>query len=43
MFGSDFPLIPYDYDEERRWADARGLPVAVQQKIFFDNAARFFG
>jgi predicted TIM-barrel fold metal-dependent hydrolase len=42
MFGSDFPLTPYDYDEERRWARARGLPAAVQQKIFFENAARFF-
>jgi predicted TIM-barrel fold metal-dependent hydrolase len=43
MFGSDFPLIPYDYDEERRWAEARGLPEAVQAKIFYDNADRFFG
>src|SRR3990172_5558560 len=23
LFGSDFPLIPYDYDEERRWAWGR--------------------
>ncbi len=43
MFGSDFPLIPYDYDEERRWAEARGLPDAVQAKIFLDNAVSFFG
>jgi predicted TIM-barrel fold metal-dependent hydrolase len=43
MFGSDFPLIPYDYEEERRWAETRGLPAVVQQKIFFENAARFFG
>jgi uncharacterized protein len=43
MFGSDFPLIPYDYDEERRWAEARGLPAAVQTKIFHDNAVSFFG
>jgi predicted TIM-barrel fold metal-dependent hydrolase len=43
MFGSDFPLIPYDYEEERRWADARGLPETVQRKIFHDNAERFFG
>jgi predicted TIM-barrel fold metal-dependent hydrolase len=41
MFGSDFPLIPYDYDAERRWAWTRGLPAAVQRKIFYDNAARF--
>jgi hypothetical protein len=41
MFGSDFPLIPYDYEEERSWAWKRGLPVEVQQKIFHDNAVRF--
>jgi hypothetical protein len=40
LFGSDFPLIPYDYDEERRWAWDRDLPDAVRRKIFHDNAAR---
>ena len=40
LFGSDFPLIPYDYDEERRWAWDRALPDAVRRKIFRDNAAR---
>jgi uncharacterized protein len=43
LFGSDFPLIPYDYDGERRWARERGLAAAVQRKIFHDNALRFFG
>ena len=43
MFGSDFPLIPYDYDEERRWAWARNLPIDVQRKIFYENAATFLG
>jgi predicted TIM-barrel fold metal-dependent hydrolase len=43
MFGSDYPLTPYDYEEERRWAWRRGLPPEVQQKIFHDNAARFLG
>lgn len=43
LFGSDFPLIPYDYDEERRWAWDRGLPEAVRVKIFRDNARRFLG
>jgi predicted TIM-barrel fold metal-dependent hydrolase len=41
LFGSDFPLIPYDYDEERRWAWERGLDDAVRGKIFHDNALRF--
>ena len=40
LFGSDFPLIPYDYEEERRWAWDRSLPDAVRRKIFHDNAAR---
>jgi predicted TIM-barrel fold metal-dependent hydrolase len=43
LFGSDFPLIPYDYDAERRWAWERGLGADVRRKIFHDNALRFFG
>ncbi|HEU4368538.1 MAG TPA: amidohydrolase family protein [Methylomirabilota bacterium] len=43
LFGSDFPLIPYDYDEERRWAAERELDDAIRRKIFHDNALRFFG
>jgi len=43
LFGSDFPLIPYDYDEERRWAWDRGLDDSMRRKIFHDNALRFFG
>jgi len=43
LFGSDFPLIPYDYEEERRWAVDRGLPPEVRRKIFHDNALRFLG
>jgi predicted TIM-barrel fold metal-dependent hydrolase len=41
LFGSDFPLIPYDYEEERRWAEDRGLPEDVRRKIFYENALRF--
>jgi len=41
LFGSDFPLIPYDYDEERRWAWTRGLDDGVRRKLFHDNALRF--
>ena len=43
LFGSDFPLTPYDYDEERRWAWQRALDASVRQKIFHDNALRFLG
>ena len=43
LFGSDFPLIPYDYDEERRWAWGRALDDSVRRKIFHDNALHFFG
>jgi len=41
LFGSDFPVIPYDYDEERRWAWERPLPDTVRRKIFRENARRF--
>ena len=43
LFGSDFPLIPYDYDEERRWAWERGFDERVRRKSFHDNALAFFG
>lgn len=43
LFGSDFPLIPYPYEDELRWADERALPANVQRKIFRDNALRFLG
>jgi predicted TIM-barrel fold metal-dependent hydrolase len=43
LFGTDFPLLPYAYEAERRWAVARRLPAAVQRKIFHDNALRFLG
>jgi predicted TIM-barrel fold metal-dependent hydrolase len=43
LFGSDFPMIPYPYEEELSWADDRALPADVQQKIFRDNALRFLG
>lgn len=43
LFGSDYPLIPYDYEEERRWAIDRELPEDVRTKIFYDNARKFLG
>jgi len=43
MLGSDFPLIPYAYEEERSFVARRALPEAVARKILRDNAARFLG
>ena len=43
LYGSDFPVIPYPYEEERRWAWERELPPPVQRRIFRDNALRFLG
>jgi predicted TIM-barrel fold metal-dependent hydrolase len=43
VLGSDFPLIPYPYEEERRFVTERGLPESVARKILHDNAARFLG
>jgi predicted TIM-barrel fold metal-dependent hydrolase len=43
LFGSDFPNLPYDYEEERRWAWERELPLEVCRKIFNTNARRFLG
>ncbi|HEV8143681.1 MAG TPA: amidohydrolase family protein [Methylomirabilota bacterium] len=43
MLGSDFPLIPYPYEEERRFVETRALPDAVARKILYENAARFLG
>jgi predicted TIM-barrel fold metal-dependent hydrolase len=42
LFGSDFPNLPYPYEEERRDLWARDLPLAVYQRIFYENARGFF-
>jgi predicted TIM-barrel fold metal-dependent hydrolase len=43
LFGSDFPNLPYPYEEERADLWARDLPPDVYRRIFRDNARRFFG
>ena len=43
MLGSDFPLIPYPYEEERSFVTRRELPASVARKILYRNAARFLG
>lgn len=43
VFGSDFPNLPYPYEEERDALWLRDLPPAVYRKIFHDNAAALLG
>jgi predicted TIM-barrel fold metal-dependent hydrolase len=42
LFGSDFPNLPYPYEEERADLWRRDLPLDVFRRIFHDNARRFF-
>jgi predicted TIM-barrel fold metal-dependent hydrolase len=41
LLGSDFPLIPYPYEEERSFVVRRALPAPVARKILHDNAVKF--
>lgn len=43
VFGSDFPILPYPYEEERDALWLRDLPLPVYRKIFHDNAAALLG
>ena len=43
VFGSDFPNLPYPYEEEREALWLRDLPLAAFRKIFHDNAAALLG
>jgi hypothetical protein len=43
VFGSDFPNLPYPYEDERDALWMRDLPMPVYRKIFHDNAARLLG
>jgi predicted TIM-barrel fold metal-dependent hydrolase len=43
MYGSDFPNLPYPYDEERRGLLARDLPESTYRDIFHRTAGRFLG
>jgi predicted TIM-barrel fold metal-dependent hydrolase len=42
LFGSDFPNLPYPYEEERRALWVRDLPLDVYRRIFHDNALALF-
>ena len=43
VFGSDFPNLPYPYEEERRGLWGRDLPLPVYRRIFYENARALFG
>lgn len=43
MYGSDFPNIPYPYENERAHLLERELPTEVQRDIFSRTAGRFLG
>jgi len=43
MYGSDYPNIPYPYEEERAHLLGRDLPVDVQRDVFSRTARRFLG
>jgi predicted TIM-barrel fold metal-dependent hydrolase len=43
VFGSDFPNLPWPYEEEREALWRRGLPASVYRKIFRDNARQLLG
>jgi uncharacterized protein len=42
VFGSDFPNLPYPYEEERNGLWARDLPLDVYRRIFYENARALF-
>jgi hypothetical protein len=42
VFGSDFPNLPYPYDEERSGLWARDLPLPVYRRIFYENGKALF-
>ena len=43
MYGSDFPNIPYAYEQERAGLLARDLPESVLRDVFQRTATRFLG
>ena len=43
MFGTDYPNLPYPYDEERRGLRERDLPDAAVRDVFGRTAERFLG
>ncbi len=42
LFGSDFPNIPYDYENSTKGLLEMDLPISFYENIFFNNAKRIF-
>ncbi len=42
MFGSDFPNIPYNYEESYKLLFQQYLPNSFYDKFFFENAKKFY-
>ncbi|MCO8245760.1 amidohydrolase family protein [Haladaptatus sp. AB643] len=43
QFGTDFPNVPYPYEDERRGLLERELPASVYEDLFRNTAERFLG
>lgn len=43
LFGSDFPNIPYAYEDQIKGLRGMNLGEETEKKIFHDNASRLFG
>ena len=43
QFGTDFPNVPYPYEDERWGLLDRGLPASAYEHIFRNTAERFLG
>ena len=42
MYGSDYPILPYEYDREWRSIEAMGLTPEAEDALFFSNAEKFY-
>lgn len=43
MYGTDFPIIPHEYERELRTLESMQLPADVEDAILYGNAARLYG
>jgi hypothetical protein len=42
LFGSDFPHIPYDFEESWKYLFSLDLPISFYEKVMFENARKFY-